>query len=329
MKKTVFIGVDVSKATFDATIYQPATRKQVHRQFENKQAGFQQLLNWIKQQHELQECVICLEATGLYHYNLCFFLSSQQVDYAIESAYQIKHSLGIVREKSDKADSNLVAEYAFRNLDKLHLRQLPSQKILQLKLLLAHRCRLVKQKTRLSVTLKEVIQIKSLVEVTFILSSLQQQLKAVKEQIRKVNQQLKELLQAPELEPQAKLLCSVPGVGLLIAAHMIAYSEGFTKFPSWRKFACYIGTAPFRRQSGSSIRGKTATSPIANRRLKGLMTIGAVNMLKRDTEYKRYYQRKVKQGKPHMLILNTIRNKLLSRIFAVIRRNSPYVALQR
>ena len=34
MKKTVFVGIDVSKATFDATLYHPASSKQLHRQFE-------------------------------------------------------------------------------------------------------------------------------------------------------------------------------------------------------------------------------------------------------------------------------------------------------
>jgi transposase len=209
------------------------------------------------------------------------------------------------------------------------IQTLPQGKVLELRLLLTHRNRLLKQKNRLVVAAKELLQVKKLVDVSFILTSLRQQLKPLKEQLKKVNQQIKEMLKAGELEPQATLLRSVPGVGILIAAHMIAFSEGFTKFASWRKFACYIGSAPFPRQSGSSIRGKTATSPIANRKLKGLMTIGAVNMLKRDTEYKKYYERKLKEGKQHMIILNAIRNKLLSRMFAVIRRNSPYVVLQR
>ncbi len=330
MKKTVFIGIDVSKATFDVTIYLSATAgKGEHRQFENKKSGFGQLLTWIKEHYELKDCVFCLEATGIFSYQLCYFLSAAGADYAMESAYEIKHSMGILRGKSDKADSAMIALYAFRNQDKLRLRKLPEGKLMELKLLLTHRSQVLKHKNRLVVMAGELLQVKDKLDVSFLLTSLQKQAKAAKEQLKKVNQQLKELLKAPELEPQAKLLYSVPGVGVLIAAHVIAYSEGFTKFSCWRKFACYIGTAPFPRQSGSSIRGKTKTSPIANGKLKGLMTIGAVNMLKRDTEYRRYYQRKLKEGKPHMVILNAIRNKLLSRMFSVVRRNSPYVVLQR
>ncbi len=67
MKKTVFIGIDVSKATFDATIYLPATAgKGSHRQFENKKSGFGQLITRIKEQHELKDCVFCMEATGIF-----------------------------------------------------------------------------------------------------------------------------------------------------------------------------------------------------------------------------------------------------------------------
>jgi transposase len=330
MKKTVFIGIDVSKATFDVTIYlASSTGKGAHRQFENKKSGFGLMITWIKEQHELKECVFCLESTGIFCYQLCYFLSAAGADYAIESAYEIKHSMGIVRGKSDKADSAMIALYAFRNQDKLRVRKLPEGKLMELKLLLTHRSQVLKHKNRLVVMAGELSQVKDKLDVTFLLSSLQKQAKAAKEQLKKVNQQIKEMLKAPELEPQANLLCSVPGVGVLIAAHMIAYSEGFTKFSCWRKFACYIGSAPFPRQSGSSIRGKTKTSPIANRKLKGLMTIGAVNMLRLDTEYRRYYQRKLREGKPHMVILNSIRNKLLSRMFSVVRRNSPYVVLQR
>jgi transposase len=209
------------------------------------------------------------------------------------------------------------------------LYQLPASKLIELKLLLTHRNRLIKQKNRLACALLELKGVDSLLDVTFIIASHKVQLKAIKEQIKQANAQIKIIFKEDkQLPEQYKLLCSVPGVGLLIAAHVVAYSEGFTKFSSWRKFACYVGTAPFPNQSGTSIKGRTKVSPISNRRLKGLLSIGAINMIKTDTEYQRFYKRKTKEGKHHMVVLNTIRNKLISRMFAVIRRQTPYVALQ-
>jgi transposase len=329
MKKQVFIGIDVSKLTIDVTLFIPSSQKLTHQQFTNKKSGFKQMITWIEKQFELTNCLFCMEDTGLYSYHLCYFLSSIQAHYVVESAYRIKHSMGIVRGKSDKSDSAMVATYAYRHADKLTMHQLPARKLVELKLLLTHRNRLLKQKNRLSCVLYELKGVASLLEVSFIIASHTAQIKAIKEQIKQANAQIKLLFtEDKQLAEQYKLLSSVPGIGLLIAAHVLAYSEGFTKFSSWRKFACYVGTAPFPNQSGTSIRGKTKVSAIGNRKLKGLLSIGAINMIKTDTEYRRFYKRKIKEGKHHMVVINTIRNKLISRMFAVIRRSTPYVALQ-
>jgi transposase len=40
---------------------------------------------------------------------------------------------------------------------------------------------------------------------------------------------------------------------------------------------------------------------------------------------KLYYEKRVKTGKPKMSTINVIRNKILSRIFAVVQRGTPYV----
>ncbi len=73
---------------------------------------------------------------------------------------------------------------------------------------------------------------------------------------------------------------------------MIIYTEGFNKFFSWRKFSYYAGLAPFPNQSGTSIRARTKVSPIANKELKALLTMSAVNMLRYSNEYRRFYDRK-------------------------------------
>lgn len=151
----------------------------------------------------------------------------------------------------------------------------------------------------------------------------------LKEQIKKCNQQIELLIQQDQqLGHQNQLLCSVPGVGKVIAAQVIAYTYGFTKFKDWRKFACYVGTAPFPYQSGTSVRKRTQVSSIANKKLKALLSMGAVNTLKTENEYHVYYRKKISEGKHHMVVINATRNKLISRMFAVIRRDTPYVKLQ-
>ena len=55
----------------------------------------------------------------------------------------------------------------------------------------------------------------------------------------------------------------------------------------------------------------------------------ALSTKKHDAEIKQYYNRKVEEGKNKMLVINNIRNKLLTRIFAVVKRQQPYVNLQK
>lgn len=110
---------------------------------------------------------------------------------------------------------------------------------------------------------------------------------------------------------------------------MIVFTEGFTKFDSWRKFASYCGIAPFPKTSGSSIRGRTKVSHLANKKLKSLLSLCAKSSIQYNEERKLYYQKRIDLGKNKMSTINIIRNKILARIFAVINRKSPYVDLMK
>ncbi len=64
---------------------------------------------------------------------------------------------------------------------------------------------------------------------------------------------------------------------------------------------------------------------IANKKLKSLLHLAALSAKKNDAEIKSYFERKVKEGKNKMLVMNAVRCKVLSRAFAVITRNTPFV----
>ena len=102
-------------------------------------------------------------------------------------------------------------------------------------------------------------------------------------------------------------------------------TKGFTAFDNARKLACYAGVAPFPYQSGTSIKGRTKVNHIADKKLKSLLNMCALNAKKHDYQLKKYFNDKVEKGKNKMLVLNNLRNKLLHRIFAVIKRQMPYV----
>lgn len=90
-----------------------------------------------------------------------------------------------------------------------------------------------------------------------------------------------------------------------------------------RKFACYSGIAPFEYQSGTSVHGKTQVSSIANQQVKRMLHLAAMTAIHFDTELREYYIRRQADGKSKMAIINIIRNKLVARVFAVVKRGTP------
>jgi len=81
---------------------------------------------------------------------------------------------------------------------------------------------------------------------------------------------------------------------------------------------------PFEHSSGTSVRGKTRVSKMANKHLKTKLTLAAQNAARFDPELKEYYQRKRSEGKNNWLVLNNVKNKLIHRIFAVVRDGQMY-----
>ena len=126
------------------------------------------------------------------------------------------------------------------------------------------------------------------------------------------------------LEKQYHLVNSVYCIGPQTAMFIVVLTQGFSLFDDPRKFACYCGIAPFPNTSGSTLKGRTKVSHMANKRIKTLLTMCALNTIKKDNEFKRYYDRKIKEGKHHSAVLNVLRNKLVSRAFAAVNKNRPY-----
>ncbi|MFD2833275.1 transposase [Gramella sp. AN32] len=107
----------------------------------------------------------------------------------------------------------------------------------------------------------------------------------------------------------------------------ISGTDNFLKFTDPRKFSCHCGLAPFPYQSGTSIRGKTRTHYLRDRSLKATLIKGAVSAVQHDPQLKKYYNRKIKDGKHKMTVINAVANKLVLRIFAVVKREEPFVKL--
>ncbi|MGN6435080.1 MAG: transposase [Agriterribacter sp.] len=99
---------------------------------------------------------------------------------------------------------------------------------------------------------------------------------ALSKEIKRLETSIKNLIQKDEeLTKTFKLATSVVGIGFTTAVHFIIATENFTRFSDVRKLVCYCGVAPFKHESGTSIRGRTKVSHLTNKKLKTLLTINS------------------------------------------------------
>lgn len=327
MKKSfsAFIGIDVSKFKLDVCFLQNENQSS-HRVFNNTFSGIRMMTTWIRGLTEKENCLFCLEHTGIYAMPLCCYLGEQQFSFALVPALEILKSIGVKRGKTDKADAAAIAKYAQTRCNDIRLYSLPEKQLIKLKFLLTHRNLLVKTRKTFHVALTEPV---SFIEKDLIGDISRQNKQLIKNLDRKIKETEKQIKLIIEGNEQMKkiydLLVSVPGIGPHIAAYMLVYTRCFTLFENSRKFACYAGIAPFEYQSGVSIKGRSKVSHLANKRMKSLLNLAALTARKSDVQIKQYYERKVKEGKNPMLILNNIRNKIVARVFATVKRQTPYV----
>jgi transposase len=321
-----FIGIDIAKDTLDWAVHtQQGPQLSTHTSntlagIKTALAEFKALPGW-----DSRQVVFCMEHTGIYNAHLLELLDQLKLAIWLESSLQIKQAGGMQRGKTDKVDAQRIAQYAYRFRDQIRLWEPPREVIQKLAFLSATRQRLNQAYNLLSVPVAE--------QETFISKSLQKALKgnvkksltALKEEQKAVEQEIKQLIQADSrLKELFDLMISVPGIGPVIATELLITTNEMQTINEPKKLACHAGVAPFEYRSGSSVRGKTRVSHQARKRLKSLVHMGTMSAIQVKGDLQDYYVRKLAEGKHTMLVLNAVRNKLIHRVCAVVRRGEKY-----
>jgi len=324
MKILDTVGIDISKLSFDAKIH----GSQTYAKFENKKKGFKELVNWAYKNSSIskENILFVLEHTGLYSYEISVYFTDNKIPFVLVPGLEIKRSLGLSRGKDDKVDAKNIAKYAYRLRDEIKPYKLPSKQIQALKRLLSLRERFVKQRTGYKASIKEQKRVLIKKENNVLFETQKKMIEYLNKQITKIENEIECIIKSDEeLNLQLELITSIKGIGKQTALFLIVYTHGFTRFNNWRKFASYSGIAPFPNQSGTSLRGKTKLSNLANKKLKSLLDLCAKSSIQYNVEMIKYYNKRIDEGKNKMSTINIIRNKLLARVFAVVQRKSPYV----
>jgi len=324
MKIKEVIGIDVSKLTMDCCIHSIG----LEEAFYNDPKAIHAMVDWAleKSKTTKENLLFVFEHTGLYSYQLVQYLGNNGYLFQVVPGLEIKRSLGITRGKDDKADAKRIALYGHRIREEVKPYQMPDQVLDALKRLMSMRRKLIAQRAGHIATLGEQQRVLNHEDEAILFEAQRTIIDVFTIQIHNIEQELDKLIdQEPRLQNLYQLLTSVKGIGSVTARFLIIYTVGFTAFENWRKFASYCGIAPFPNRSGTSVRGRTKVSHLANKEGKTLLSLCAGSAIQSNPEMKAYYNKRIEQGKNKMSTLNIIRNKLLARAFAVVNRGTPYV----
>ena len=329
MEKKWFVGIDVSKKTIDVVYYERKRRKiceEIHRRFSNDQSGFKLMRKWFKEcGMKSAELVIGLENTGIYSLDLCLSLESAGIDYCCFNPLHLKRSFGLTRGKNDKVDAWRIAYYCYLHREDLAYCKMSAGTIMRLRELSSERRRHVKHMAEYKAYLtdrKARVGDNTLKRTAKVLEYEQVLVEEIEKEMENI------IKNEPDLKRNYDLLLSVKGVGTVNAIAMIIHTNNFESFENARKYACYVGVAPFGSISGTSFKGKPHVCSIGARILKSDLSMAPRSARIHDPQMKEYFERKTAQGKEFGVVMNAIKYKLIQRMFAVVKRGTPFVQLQ-
>jgi len=321
-----YVGVDVSKNTLDYSVVKE-NKEVLCFQSENSDKGIKSFIKELKSKGivNINELLFCAEHTGIYNNPLVYFLKEKGGSIWLESALHIKRSIGMQRGKNDKVDAQRIAMFAYKNREDAKIFEAPREVIRQLKGLSGLRSQLIEVVKGFNVRIKEIKGFESKELARSIEGNCKKTIAALNADLKRIEQEIQNIIQSDEyLNQLFTIIKSVDGVGNVTATEVIISTNEFKNINDPRKFACYCGVVPFDHSSGTSVRGKSRVSSMANKVLKTLFHMSALSAIRVKGEFKDYFERKIKEGKNKMSVINAIRSKIIHRIFACIRDNRLY-----
>lgn len=326
MEATYYIGMDIASATFVACVVQTPIKVVAEpQQFDNETAGYDAFTTWLDEQGvTTANAVLCMEATGVYGEGLAYHLAAQSWWLAVAPPLQVKQAFAPIGHKTDAVDARQIAEYAARFPDKLH-RFVPKAEIVeQVKVLLQLREQYVRQKTAHLNSLHAYKR--KAVRTPLAEALLEQSIAQLKTHIKTIETEIKQLFNRDsDFGQQLALLLTIPGVGLLLASHIVVLTHAMRDPLNPRAVAAFLGISPYQHTSGSSVQKRPSSRHFGPATIRKLLHLAARSRRTHHPPSRRYFERKVAAGKPISLVLNNMANRLVRLICAVLRSRQPFI----
>ncbi|HYG40880.1 MAG TPA: IS110 family transposase [Cytophagales bacterium] len=322
------VGMDVDKNTFKACMVARLTSGQTlvkaSKTFPNKEIGFKELLRWKEKYYKHQvACSFLMEATGVYHEHLAYFLYQKDQCVHIVLANKAKRyiqSLGI-RSKNDKIDAQGLAIMGVQQC-------LEQWKPISLALYsLRSLTRQVESLQNSKTVFKNQLEAAS--HSAFADKSVIKSLKSI---IKKIDKEIlacqkkveKYIVEDQELNSKYKLFANLKGLGLMTFAVIVAETGGFELFKSQSQLVCYTGYDVVQNDSGKR-KGRTKISKKGNTHIRRILHMAALNMVRYDIPvFKNLYERIYDRTKVKMKGYAAIQRKLLCLVYSLWKRNEAF-----
>lgn len=313
MTNHTFIGVDISKATFDFYFNDHNSN---YGKLHNHQEGFEVFINMLP-----QDPWVVMEASGPYYYQLACFLSQQGIPVSVVNPLVIKRfsQMKLQRTKSDKADARIISEYA--HIATLRSWRPPSEDMHHLQQLFTTLEQVIKQRTALG---KQMMAFQAT-------GSVDEQLLRLNEtwiaQLESTQKELEKMIEEKVDKQSASLrknLQSIPGIGPKTSILLIVSCKGFIPFQHYKQVISYLGLAPRIYQSGTSVRGRARICKMGMGKVRACLYMAARSARRHNTACRRLYDRLRAKGKPHRVAMIAVANKLIKQAFAIVKSGVKY-----
>jgi transposase len=310
------LGIDVSKDTLDLIL--STEQGKIHKVITNDPAGYKALDKWLITRH-VDRVHACLEATGQYGDGVAEYLYMQGHEVSVVNPARIKRygESKLHRNKTDKADADLIAEFCLKENPALWQPLSPELK---------HLRALVRRLDDLQVNhQQEKNRLRSGERDDYVIANLTEHVQYLEASIKALKKQIQDFIdQNPGLKSQQDLLNSIPGIGDLTAAKLLAEITDISSFEGAPQLAAYAGLNPKGFRSGSSVHKKTRISKQGRSELRHYLYMPAIVAMKCNSVVRSLKDRLYERRLPMMAIVAAAMRKLLHIVYGVLKNKKPF-----
>jgi transposase len=165
------------------------------------------------------------------------------------------------------------------------------------------------------------------VGVGFLTDAVYLEMRCLLEQLDLLLSQIETLENAIDemMDQIPQFITSIPGVGKVTGSAILAEIGDINRFESSEKLVAFAGIDPTVYETGQFIAKRTRMSKRGSPHLRYALWQAASMAIQYDPELKAYYQAKRAEGKHHGTALGAVCNKLISRIYIILKEQRPYI----